>query len=796
MKPPVFPACRRNFSLWNLFSAGPPQGEKAPPRGAGSHTKWASVGAFFAASAMTLALTACGGGGGSGAANEPLSPAPTTPAAATTLGGSVVDGPVQGAGVSAFELAGDGTPKSGTPLATATTAADGSYTLTLPSGFSGTVVLTATGGSYCAGSSTAQIDNSGYCPAGTVKTGLGLPLSTVATAQAGTAVSTAHLTPVSTAALNATIDSNGVVSGAVATGQFAGMFKTLSGGLAPGATPLDLQPVLDLVNAMQTGTDKLTLAAVIESLRSGTGATALANASATTAQAGFDVKQGPNNLMPDDLAAAVDPTTLTTTSTGARTNSGTNGSSPYFLPRAGIDAATLKAIMEDTHVEDVSAFAATNVTLGNDVYTGYKLADVVVRATRFRPRDSNTGAFGATTAVVAFGANPDGSSGRVAAFSFTELIRTENGDKTIVAFQKNGGALPASEGALAIIPGNDDDKWLRKVARLKEIHIRNDYAATSNSIGNTDAAAAAFQVTGAVKEQAGITTAALSITSSQGYYAVDKIGSKPASAFKTYYFQEYGPRHTNYWYGQGVRLTDVLDTAGLKYPTDKAACFVTVTSANNQPALFSCGELYNSRVGRGDGLEGAASRSRFKGVLLVTDDWRVGSGDANSPVMMTCWNYASCTVSNAGDPASYPSALNTNDNKVNKQLIALISTEDYVPFQPQGRWFPFARTAAGARSCQGPTNCIPWVDVGERLQQNIKTMTVYYAAGTGNGIVADDGDAVPGTGSGGTGAAGGATASSTVCTHDQVMAGACVLASGAACSHLDYMAGAICYVPK
>lgn len=416
--------------------------------------------------------------------------------------------------------------------------------------------------------------------------------------------------------------------------------------------------------------------------------------------------------------------------------------------------------MNDTTVQDVNdetvsyyseVYAPVTVTVGTDSYKGYRLADVVVRATKFRPQDYNTGAFGVTTAIVAFGAKPDGTTAaRTAAFSFTELIRTENGDKTIVAYEKNGAPLPASEGAMAIIAGNDDDKLLRKVPRLMQIHVRNDYAATSYTVNNTDPAQAAFQVTGQVMNPVTVTAGTLSAASSQGYYAVDKVGDKAAGAFDTYYFQQYGPRHTNYWYGQGIRLTDVLDTAGLQYPDDKGACFVVVTSANNQPALFSCGELYNSPVGRGDGLAGTGNRSRHKGVLMVTDDFRAGTG---GPVMMQCWDYESCTLLNADVPTSYTSAMNTGGSQVNTQLIALVSTEDDKPFQPQGRWFPYSKKADGSNSCTGPTNCIPWVDVGERLQQNIKSMKVSFAAGTGNGTVSAGSSDSGGSGGSGTGAA-------------------------------------------
>jgi len=753
-------------------------------------------------SLLTLfVLAACGGGGGGG----------NSSAAGTSIAGLAVDGPIKGATIKAFEIKTGDLPDT-TALATTTTAADGSYRLALASNFTGTVVITATGGTYCAGSATAQVASDNTCPVGTTLTTLTVPLLTVAQATAGATTSTAHLTPVSTAALplTASIDATtGAVTGTLSKSEFDTNFGTVSGGKAPTDSPTGtLADLLARVNKLQSTTGEgLALAGVIESIKSGAVAASVANDGATSIYPSFAIKQGGTiSLMPDDLTTAKDPTQLVTNANGTKTSYAGTTTSPYFQQRTGIDVATLQAIMNDQTVTDVNdetvsyyseIYTPIQVTVGSDTYRGYRLADVVVRATKFRPRDYNTGAFGVSTAIVAFGAKADGSTGRVAAFSFTELIRTENGDKTIVAFEKNGSALPASEGALAIIPGNDDDKLLRKVPRLKEIHVRNDFASTSNSVSNTDPAAAAFQVSGQVVTPISITTDAISTASSQAYYAVDKIGNKAVSSFPTYYFQEYGPRHMNYWFGQGIRLTDVLDTAGLTYPADKGACFVVVTSANNQPALFSCGELYNSKVGRGDGVSGSTHRSRYKGVLLVTDDFRAGTGDAASPVMMTCWSYTSCTMSNAGDPTAYPSAMNTASGtpvstQVNKQMIALVSTQDYQPFQPQGRWFPYSKQATGTNSCTGPTNCIPWVDVGERLQQNIKSMTVYFAAGSGNGTTAaSSGNSGNGGSNGGSNGSGGNGGSSgTICTHDQVMAGSCVMASNhsTACTHIEWMA--------
>ena len=472
-------------------------------------------------------------------------------------------------------------------------------------------------------------------------------------------------------------------------------------------------------------------------------------------------------LMPTDTSTTLDPTTDTTVT------SSVSGAKPYFVPKSGITVDGLKSLMNDAttfpRVEN-----PVTVTIGSDTYKGYPLADVVVRATKFRPADYNTGAFGVTSVVIA--ANADA---HYSVFSFTELVRSANGAKTIVAYEKNGAALPDSEGKMAVVAGNDTDPSLRKLPRLSALFVRNDYVPTTYTLSSGATAAAmlpadiAFTVSGDVNTPTLVTAATQSTTSTQGLYAVDMIGTKPVSSFPTYYFQEYGPRHMNFWYGQGIRLTDVLDTAGLKYPAEKNRCFVVVTSANNQSATFSCGELYNSQVGTGDGLSGVTQRGRSKGVLLVTDDFRQGGGNG---VMMSCWNdLSTCTKTNAGDPTTYTVAMDANGDKLNYQSMALVSTEDKIPFTPAGRWYPLADCASMVWQCN------PWIDVGERLQQNIKSMTVYYVSNPGSLIGTDPGTSVGAPGS--------------VCSHEQVMAGQCVKSDGSSCSHLDYMAGTTCYLP-
>jgi hypothetical protein len=78
----------------------------------------------------------------------------TTSAAATltvnapaAVNGAAFDGPVVGATINAYSFTSTGV-ESTSPIATAITNADGGYTLTLPTGFMGPVLLTSIGGTY------------------------------------------------------------------------------------------------------------------------------------------------------------------------------------------------------------------------------------------------------------------------------------------------------------------------------------------------------------------------------------------------------------------------------------------------------------------------------------------------------------------------------------------------------------------------------------------------------------------------------------------------------------------------
>ena len=143
--------------------------------------------ATLCALAFTAALAACGGSDDPVAAPTPTPPPPPPAAAATTVSGAVVKGPVSGAQVCAFAVAGSA---RGAALGSCTTTdAGGNYSFAVPAG-SGALWIEATGGSYTDEVSGARVN----VPAGS-------PLVSLATAN-GAAVTT-MLTPLTTLAFNA-----------------------------------------------------------------------------------------------------------------------------------------------------------------------------------------------------------------------------------------------------------------------------------------------------------------------------------------------------------------------------------------------------------------------------------------------------------------------------------------------------------------------------------------------------------------------------------------------------------------
>lgn len=159
---------------------------------------------------LTLAaLAACGGGGGetntttaqpssSIADTGSVTPAAVapTPVQASSLTGSIVKGPVNGAQVCAYELTALG---KGKQLGCATSNADGTYALTLE--FEGEVVVEATGGTFTDEAS------------GIANTPLSAPLQSVTTLAKGP--NTLHATP-----LTALAFSRAVAAGGLSTAAF------------------------------------------------------------------------------------------------------------------------------------------------------------------------------------------------------------------------------------------------------------------------------------------------------------------------------------------------------------------------------------------------------------------------------------------------------------------------------------------------------------------------------------------------------------------------------------------------
>ena len=156
---------------------------------------------LFSLSALG-AVSACGGGaddsapaGGpaAGTPTPPLPSPPPPPAASTTVTGAVVKGPVSGAQVCAYAVAGNG---RGAALGSCTTSdAQGNYSFAVPIG-TGPLWVEATGGTYTDEATGAAAT----LPAGS-------PLRALVTANAGTV--TTMLTPLTTLALNAAAASVG-----------------------------------------------------------------------------------------------------------------------------------------------------------------------------------------------------------------------------------------------------------------------------------------------------------------------------------------------------------------------------------------------------------------------------------------------------------------------------------------------------------------------------------------------------------------------------------------------------------
>ena len=100
---------------------------------------------------LALGVAACSSGSSGGSSGQT---APPPPPASIIIKGFVSDAFVDNATLTAYEVKPNGTlgpcvpPPSGSGCATATSNADGSYSLTIGTGWTGPVLLESTGGSY------------------------------------------------------------------------------------------------------------------------------------------------------------------------------------------------------------------------------------------------------------------------------------------------------------------------------------------------------------------------------------------------------------------------------------------------------------------------------------------------------------------------------------------------------------------------------------------------------------------------------------------------------------------------
>jgi hypothetical protein len=184
--------------------------------------------ALVAAFAGAVIAAACGGGGGNSSSGGGSSPVTVSGGGSSpaTVSGAVVDGPVAGATVNAYSVSPSG-QVSANPIATATTQADGSYSLKLPAGYTGTLLVASTGGTF-------RDDMMGNLVSGPALTAL------IPNVAAGTTSVGAQLTPVTTLAAQLALASasatNPVASVAAAVNTAIGTY--LGGQLDIVGTPL------------------------------------------------------------------------------------------------------------------------------------------------------------------------------------------------------------------------------------------------------------------------------------------------------------------------------------------------------------------------------------------------------------------------------------------------------------------------------------------------------------------------------------------------------------------------------
>lgn len=493
---------------------------------------------------LFIALAGCGGG------------SDDTGAAATRLGGTAVDGPVSGATVMAFAV-GAGGQVGGQLGGSVTTAADGSYTLALPGDYSGSVVVTVSGGQYCAGSTTAQVA-SGACAQGTLSN-LTTPMATVAQVAAGTDAANAHVTLISTAAMpsTATVSASGVVTGTVVKNDFDTLFGTLTGGKSPTSSPTELGALLDqaqntitfkgavkdgqttfafnsfglkarFTEATQTVTYNTTTTKTYTGVKLwdmvndlGLVTTAATNSKnqqleyymLATASDGYqalfalgeldpffgnkqsqlvyeetvagvsqplDASDGPFRItspgddrggryvsMATGLEVAAAPATAAATKPGCGDDKIFDDCvSPSFVVNGEIKAAGQSVTFDATALQALANGAPVTLADGSDSYTGVLLwtllnsAGVGINSTY----SSRKNAINTMYAMVT------GSDGYRAMVALGEINPSFGNKQVLVAYQKNGADLPASEGAVRlVVPG--DVKGGRKISNVIEIKV-------------------------------------------------------------------------------------------------------------------------------------------------------------------------------------------------------------------------------------------------------------------------------------------------------------------------------------
>lgn len=174
-----------------------------------------------------LILAACSSGGSSSPSVVP----PPPPPAGIVVSGSVFDGPVGGATISAYSVSAAGVVGT-TPLATAVTNSDGSYSLKLPAGTTGPIYVTSTGGTF--------VDD---------VTGMTVnapTLSALIPDVSGTAPVTAQLTPLTSIEAQVAL---ATASAANPVGSTAAAIDTAVGSLLGGQTNALGTPLVDVSTA-------------------------------------------------------------------------------------------------------------------------------------------------------------------------------------------------------------------------------------------------------------------------------------------------------------------------------------------------------------------------------------------------------------------------------------------------------------------------------------------------------------------------------------------------------------------